>query len=196
MNRRSVSTSEGFWRARGKRILDLALALPALAAVTPAIAVAAFAIVVESGRPAFFRQVRVGQDEDLFVVYKLRTMVVANRPQGQTYNTSDGVTRVGRVLRASKLDEVPQLWNVVKGEMSLVGPRPCLPTTRETMTAAERARFRVKPGLTGLAQVNGNVRLTWPERCRYDVEYTNDVTFRRDASIILKTLAVVIGGKA
>lgn len=181
---------------RGKRLVDVAISCVGLIGAGPLLGAAALAILIETGRPILFVQDRVGLDERLFRLYKLRTMVDTDHPFEQTFNRSHGVTRTGTVLRATKIDELPQLWNVLRGDMSLLGPRPCMPQTLDTMTPRERQRFTVRPGMTGLAQVNGNARLTWAERCEYDIEYIERSSWSQEVRILLATVGAILKGTA
>ena len=179
-----------------KSIIDRGVALIILTLVSPLLLTACLAIVIESDGSAIFRQKRVGRGQILFDVLKLRTMVVDGaRVDSQTFNDSAGVTRVGSVLRRWKLDELPQLINVLKGDMSLVGPRPCLPQLLNEMDEESKLRFNVRPGLTGWAQVKGNVALSWAARWAYDVEYVKSQSFLLDIKILSKTILVVFLGE-
>jgi O-antigen biosynthesis protein WbqP len=176
-----------------KRALDLALAVPLAILAFPVIAAAAIWIRLTSPGPAFFAQQRIGRHEKPFRCLKLRTMHQGTRSLPTHEIGADAVTRAGRVLRRLKLDELPQLWNVFKGEMSLVGPRPCLPTQKELI---ERRRalgvYTLRPGITGLAQIKG-IDMSDPKKCaEKDADYLQMQTLRLDAEIIVKTL---VGGR-
>ena len=154
------------------------------------------AVRITSEGPGFFRQTRVGLGGHAFVVLKLRTMSVKqDRPLAQTTLQDPDVLPAGRLMRRLKIDELPQLWNVFRGDMSLIGPRPCLEETRDEMPPWARRRFEVRPGLTGLAQVSGNVALTWEERWRHDVKYVDQLSFLVDLKILMKTVLVVLLGE-
>ncbi|MBK8599665.1 MAG: sugar transferase [Flavobacterium sp.] len=157
----------------------------------------AMLVLLESSGPLFFRQERVGKDLKLFSVYKFRTMTHEKRTVGDKpiIGKADGVTKVGYYLRRYKIDELPQLLNVLLGDMSLVGPRPSVPEQLANMSEEEKRRYSVRPGLTGLAQINGNIHLSWKERFVYDLEYVNKVTFWNDIKIIFKTIFIVILGE-
>lgn len=157
----------------------------------------AMLVLLESSGPLFFRQERVGKDLKLFSVYKFRTMTHEKRTVGDKpiIGKADGVTKVGYYLRRYKIDELPQLLNVLLGDMSLVGPRPSVPEQLANMSEEEQRRYSVRPGLTGLAQINGNIHLSWKERFVYDLEYVNKVTFWNDIKIIFKTIFIVILGE-
>lgn len=184
------------YRRHVKRPLDVLGGLLGLLAASPLLVIGALSVRLTSRGPVRFHQERVGLHGQTFRIVKLRTMYVDEaRSIEQTVGSSSGVTPVGRLLRRLKIDELPQLINVVRGDMSLVGPRPCLPETCADMPQWARARFTVRPGLTGLAQVNGNIALSWEERWRFDVEYSNSIRLVNDARIILKTLAVLALGE-
>lgn len=162
----------------------------------PLLAVLCIAIRLDSTGPAVLRQTRVGCRGRRFEMLKLRTMM--NRPRDLATQVSRGhaeVTRVGRVLRRLKLDELVQLVNVLRGEMSLVGPRPMLPTQLTGLDPRLRSRLIVKPGMTGLAQVRGNASVPWPTRWEHDFEYVSTYSPRLDGLILLKTLRVVACGE-
>ena len=177
---------------RGKRLLDLAI----LAVVgIPALligAVCAVAVGLTSPGPVLFRQVRLGRGGVEFTVLKFRTMRDGDNP---IIPDSSVITRVGAVLRRLSLDELPQLVNVARGEMSVVGPRPTLSYQAERWTDEQCQRLAVRPGLTGLAQVNGRNDLTWPERIEFDLVYVRNQSLTTDLRILAKTAAAMIGGE-
>jgi lipopolysaccharide/colanic/teichoic acid biosynthesis glycosyltransferase len=178
-----------------KRALDVLGATVGLTLSAPLLAASAIAVRLEDRGPVFFRQERVGQDGRLFEVLKLRTMVVDAHTQGAGYAVDKGdsrITRVGSLLRKTSLDELPQLWNVLRGEMSLVGPRPTLAYQVERYTDRQRRRLEVKPGLTGWAQVNGRASLAWPERIELDVWYVEHRSLALDLRILLRTVSVLL----
>jgi lipopolysaccharide/colanic/teichoic acid biosynthesis glycosyltransferase len=177
------------------RVADVTLAGLGLALASPALALAALAIKLEDGGPVLYRQRRVGKDGVEFELLKLRTMVVGAEALGAGYAVNEGdprITRVGRVLRRLSLDELPQLWNVLRGDMSVIGPRPTLAYQVERYTPRQRRRLEVKPGLTGWAQVHGRARLPWEERIELDLWYVEHRSPWVDLRILLKTpLALV-----
>lgn len=193
----STPPPSGLYARYGKRLLDLMVAGLCLALLWPLLALAALLIWLDSPGPILFRQERLGWRGRVFRVYKLRTMTHAPRvPDREIMGRDPEVTRVGHWLRRFKIDELPQLWNVIVGEMSLVGPRPALPQQWAEYDEAARRRLDVRPGLTGLAQVMGNIHLAWPERWAYDVQYTQRVSFGLDLWILWWTGLVVLLGEA
>jgi lipopolysaccharide/colanic/teichoic acid biosynthesis glycosyltransferase len=179
------------------RALDVAGASIALALTSPVLAAAALAVKLQDGGPVLYRQRRVGHRGEEFELLKLRTMVVGAETQGAGWAVNEGdprITRVGRVLRRLSLDELPQLWNVVRGEMSLVGPRPTLAYQVERYTPRQRRRLDVKPGITGWAQIHGRARLAWEDRIELDVWYVEHRTPWVDARILLRTPLALFGG--
>ena len=184
------------YRSFGKRLVDLAVSLPLLVVVAPLFALIAVAIKLTSRGPVFFVQERLGRGGQTFRTFKFRTMTDRDRTSHQEiFGKTDEVTSVGFWLRRFKLDELPQLWNIVNGDMSLIGPRPALPAQLAEYTSLARCRLLVRPGLSGLAQVNGNIHLSWPERWVYDADYVSRVSFALDAWIVLRTFAVVLLGE-
>jgi len=179
------------------RALDVAVAGAGLLVAGPLLAAAALAIKLEDGGPVLFRQVRVGQDGVDFELLKLRTMVVDAETQGAGYAVDRGdprITRVGRLLRRTSVDELPQLWNVLRGDMSVIGPRPTLRYQVERYTERQRRRLAVKPGLTGWAQVAGRATLPWAERIELDVWYVDHRSPRIDLTILARTPLALFGG--
>jgi len=179
------------------RTLDAALAGAGLALSSPLLLAAAIAIKLEDGGPVLYRQTRVGQDGRDFELLKLRTMVVGAETQGAGYAVNAGdsrITRVGAFLRRTSLDEVPQLLNVLRGEMSLIGPRPTLRYQVERYDERQRRRLEVKPGITGWAQIHGRAELSWPERIELDVWYVEHRSPLTDVLILLRTPLALLGG--
>ncbi len=178
------------------RARDLAISLVTLALASPLLLLAALAIKLEDRGPVLYRQRRVGKDGVDFELLKLRTMVVGAETIGAGYAVDEGdsrITRVGRFLRRLSLDELPQLWNVVRGEMSIVGPRPTLRYQVERYTPRQRRRLEVKPGITGWAQVHGRAKLPWAERIELDVWYVEHRSAWLDLKILAKTPAALFG---
>jgi len=179
-----------------KRAFDLLIGVAGLVVFGVFIIAGYLAVLLTSKGPVFFLQTRVGRNGQPFQIYKLRTMRInPARTVNQTTNTDPEVLPVGRILRRLKIDEMPQMLNVISGDMSLVGPRPCLEQTLAEMPEWARERFQVRPGVTGLAQVNGNIALTWEERWRHDVHYVRACSFSLDLLVIMKTVLVVMTGE-
>jgi lipopolysaccharide/colanic/teichoic acid biosynthesis glycosyltransferase len=179
------------------RALDVAGASVALALTSPALALAALAVKLEDGGPVLYRQRRVGLHGREFELVKLRTMVVGAEREGAGWAVNEGdprITRVGGLLRRLSLDELPQLWNVVRGDMSLIGPRPTLSYQVERYTVRQRRRLEVKPGITGWAQIHGRARLPWAERIELDVWYVEHRSPSVDLKILLRTPLALFGG--
>ena len=178
-----------------KRCLDIVLSFVVLLAASPFLLLVALLIKLDSQGPVFFLQRRVGLDGREFPIYKFRTMTNEKRKTvGEVYKDNAEVTRVGRVLRRLKIDELPQVLNVFLGDMSVVGPRPALPSLYEDNPAV-RERLEVRPGMTGLAQVNGNIYLSWDERLVFDMKYVRECSFALDCKIVAKTILVVFEGE-
>ena len=179
------------------RAADVVLAGAGLVVASPLLAASALAIVLEDGTPVLYRQERVGRDGRPFELLKLRTMVVGAERQGAGYAVNEGdsrITRVGRILRKLSLDELPQLWNVLRGDMSLIGPRPTLAYQVERYTPRQRRRLDVKPGLTGWAQIHGRAALPWDERIELDVWYVEHRSPLVDLRILLRTPLALFSG--
>jgi lipopolysaccharide/colanic/teichoic acid biosynthesis glycosyltransferase len=179
------------------RVLDVAAGATALALTSPVLAAAALAIKLEDGGPIFYRQRRVGHVGAEFELLKLRTMEVGAERTGAGFAVNEGdprITRVGRVLRRLSIDEIPQLWNVVRGEMSLVGPRPTLAYQVERYTPRQRRRLEVKPGITGWAQIHGRARLPWEDRIELDVWYVEHRSPWLDLKILARTPLALFSG--
>jgi lipopolysaccharide/colanic/teichoic acid biosynthesis glycosyltransferase len=179
------------------RAADLALAGAALIVSSPLLALAGLAIKLEDGGPVVYRQTRVGRGGRDFELLKLRTMVVGAEQQGAGFAVNVGdarITRVGAILRKLSLDELPQLWNVLRGDMSVVGPRPTLRYQVEKYTDRQRRRLDVKPGITGWAQVHGRATLPWAERIELDVWYVEQRSPLLDLRILLRTPLALFGG--
>ena len=174
-----------------KRLLDFVLSLGAIICLSPVYLVVAILVRVKLGSPVLFTQDRPGKDGKIFKMYKFRTMTDARDAEGNLLPDDVRLTKFGRTLRATSLDELPELLNILKGDMSIVGPRPLLVRYLERYNEEQKHRHDVLPGLTGLAQVNGRNAISWEDKFRYDVEYTQNVTFIGDVSIILKTVAKV-----
>lgn len=179
---------------RMKRALDVLLSLIGLLVFAPVMAVVALAILLVMGRPVLFRQVRPGLQARPFVLFKFRTMRLDRDADGRDLPDGLRLTRLGRFLRRTSLDELPQFWNVLKGDMSLVGPRPLLMDYVPLYSAEQRRRHDVRPGLTGLAQVNGRNRTGWEERFRMDLWYIDHWSLTLDFKILCKTGLLAVFG--
>ncbi|MGR6091044.1 sugar transferase [Brevibacterium sp. CSND-B09] len=173
-----------------KRIADICFSVIGLILASPVIAGVALVVLAVHGRPVLFRQSRPGLGGKVFDILKFRTMV---EPDGERVTDGQRLTRLGRFLRASSLDELPSLWNVVCGDMSLVGPRPLIVEYLDLYTPEQARRHEVRPGITGLAQVRGRNDLEWADRFRLDVEYVDGRCLRIDFSILLQTVRTVVG---
>jgi lipopolysaccharide/colanic/teichoic acid biosynthesis glycosyltransferase len=179
------------------RVLDAALAAALLVLTSPLLAVAALAIRLESRGPVFYRQLRVGKDGERFELWKLRTMVPGAETMGAGIYVVEGdsrITRVGRLLRRFSLDELPNLVNVVKGDLALVGPRPTVQEQVDRYTDRQLRRLEVRPGITGWAQINGRTSLPWPERIELDVWYVEHRSLRLDLRILARTARMLATG--
>jgi lipopolysaccharide/colanic/teichoic acid biosynthesis glycosyltransferase len=180
-----------------RRSFDIVVSASVLGLSSPVLALAALAIRLESSGPVIYRQRRSGLEGHQFEVLKLRTMVDGAEFEGAglAINENDSrITRVGAFLRRTSLDELPNLVNVLRGEMSLIGPRPTLPVQVEQYTERQRGRLSLRPGITGWAQVNGRASLPWSERIELDLYYVEHRSLRLDLQILWRTLAMVLGG--
>ncbi len=175
------------YRRVGKRVLDITLSLLALIILAPVLGVLGTLVRVKLGPPVLFRQQRPGLHGKPFVLYKFRTMTDARDEQGHLLPDSERLTPFGRFLRSTSLDELPELWNVLKGEMSLVGPRPLLMRYLDRYTPEQMRRHDVKPGITGWAQVNGRNALTWEKKFELDVWYVDHLSLGLDLKILALT---------
>jgi sugar transferase EpsL len=178
--------------AAGKRLFDLCIAVPSLVVLFPFIAVIAALVRLTLGSPVFFRQLRPGLNGQPFNLIKFRTMSEARGARGDLLPDSQRLTSLGRFLRTTSLDELPELFNVIKGNMSLVGPRPLLMEYLERYNAQQAKRHDVKPGITGLAQINGRNAITWEQRFALDVQYVEKSSLWLDLRILLLTVIKVM----
>jgi lipopolysaccharide/colanic/teichoic acid biosynthesis glycosyltransferase len=180
-----------------RRLFDLVVAGAALLVSAPVLALAALAVRLESRGDAFYRQRRVGKDGHEFDVLKLRTMVHGAEGMGAGMAVSEGdprITRVGALLRRTSIDELPNLVNVLRGEMAIIGPRPTIPVQVAQYTERQRGRLAVKPGITGWAQVQGRASLPWSQRIELDLWYIEHRSWRLDVEILRRTVRVLFGG--
>ncbi|GGK79251.1 sugar transferase [Ornithinimicrobium pekingense] len=183
-----------FYSTVGKRTIDVLAASGLLILTAPVHALCAAAVRVSSGPPVYFVQERIGRDGQPFSLMKFRTMQVGTHERSGGYPTPAMVTPMGKVLRKTSLDEIPQLFNILKGDMSIVGPRPALRDQVDRYSQRQRGRLAVRPGLTGLAQVRYRNGATWSVRIESDLEYIAKLSFWRDAAITLRTVPAVLFG--
>ncbi len=174
-----------------KRILDFILSLIALIVLSPVLLVVAILVRIKLGSPIIFKQQRPGKDEKIFTLYKFRTMTDKKDENGNLFPDSERLTKFGKVLRSTSLDELPELVNILKGDMSIVGPRPLLVEYLPLYSEEQKHRHDVRPGLTGLAQVSGRNSLSWEEKFNDDLQYIKHITFFEDMKIIFMTVAKV-----
>lgn len=171
-----------------KHILDITLSGVAIIVLSPVMGVTAILVKKKLGSPVIFKQKRPGKDEKIFTMYKFRTMSDERDEKGELLPDSIRLTKFGKMLRSTSLDELPELFNIFKGDMSIVGPRPLLTQYLPLYNEKQKRRHEVRPGLSGLAQINGRNAITWEQKFNYDVEYVERVSFILDVSIVLKTI--------
>ncbi len=181
-----------FYQLFGKRILDILLSGIALIVLSPIILIVGFLVRIKLGSPIIFKQERPGKSEKIFSMYKFRTMIDERDHNGEYLPDEIRLTKFGKMLRATSLDELPELWNILKGDMSIVGPRPLLVEYLPLYSEKQRKRHNVRPGLTGLAQVNGRNAISWEEKFDLDVYYVDKISFFNDLIIIIQTCKKVI----
>ena len=174
-----------------KRMLDFILSLIALIVLSPLMIIIGILVRIKLGRPVIFKQKRPGKDEKIFTLYKFKTMTDEKDEQGNLLADEKRLTKFGKFLRSTSLDELPELWNILKGEMAIVGPRPLLVEYLPLYNEEQKHRHDIKPGLTGLAQITGRNAIQWEEKFKEDIEYVNNITFIQDTKIILKTFIKV-----
>ena len=182
----------GFYEKYTKRLLDIVLSGCALIVLSPLLLVTAILVRVKLGSPVIFCQERPGRDEKIFKLHKFRSMSDARDENGDLLPDEIRLGKFGRNLRATSLDELPELWDIFRGKMSIVGPRPLLVEYLLYYTADERHRHDVRPGFTGLAQINGRNTLTWEQKFAYDLEYVQHISFITDLRILLGTVGKVL----
>ena len=180
------------YKSFGKRLMDVVLSLMAIILFSLVLVIVAVLVRIKLGRPVIFRQDRPGKDEKVFTLYKFRTMIDARDDQGELLPDSERLTGFGHMLRSTSLDELPELFNILKGDMSIVGPRPLRIEYLPYYSEEQRRRHSVLPGLTGLAQIKGRNAIMWDERFAYDIEYVDNITFLTDLQIILATIKKVL----
>lgn len=174
-----------------KRFIDIVLSFLGLIILSPVFLILAILIRTKLGSPIIFKQKRIGKDEKLFYVYKFRSMTSEKDKDGNLLPDDKRLTKFGKKLRATSLDELPQIFNILKADMSIIGPRPQLLIDIPFMSKDERRRGQVRPGLTGLAQVSGRNSLNWEDRLAYDIKYIEKITFIKDLKIFFKTFFIV-----
>jgi len=184
-----------FYTTEAKRVLDIVGSAILLLMTAPILAVCAMAIAVNDGRPVYFHQSRVGKDGKVFQLHKLRTMTVGTEKIAGSYPTPAMITSVGRLLRRLSLDEIPQLLNILSGEMSFVGPRPTLESQVVRYSSKQRGRLVVRPGLTGLAQIRYRDDAPWSRRIETDLEYVRELSLWMDLWIVFRTVPAVLKGE-
>lgn len=175
-----------------KRVLDFLCSLVALVILSPIFLIVAILVRVKLGKPVIFKQERPGKNEKIFTLYKFRTMTDEKDEEGKLLPDEQRLTKFGKILRSTSLDELPELFNILKGDMSIVGPRPQLVKDMVFMTEEQRKRHSVRQGLTGLAQISGRNNISWEEKINYDLQYIEHITFIDDCKIILKTVKKVL----
>lgn len=174
-----------------KRFLDFTLSLLALILLSPVMLIIAILVRIKLGTPVIFKQQRPGKNEKIFTLYKFRTMTDKKDENGNLLPDSERLTKFGKLLRSTSLDELPELVNIIKGDMAIVGPRPLLVGYLPLYNEEQKHRHDVRPGLTGLAQVNGRNSISWEKKFKDDLKYVNKITFIGDTKIILKTVGKV-----
>jgi lipopolysaccharide/colanic/teichoic acid biosynthesis glycosyltransferase len=180
-----------FYERYIKRVLDILLSGGALLILWPVLLVTAILVRTKLGSPVIFCQERPGKDEKIFKLYKFRSMTDARDEKGQLLPDAVRLTKFGKLLRSTSLDELPELWNILRGDMSIVGPRPLLVKYLPLYNEEQRRRHLVRPGLTGWAQVNGRNAISWEEKFRLDVEYVDNISFAMDLKVIFTTVGKI-----
>lgn len=182
----------GFYEKYIKRLLDIVLSGAALVILSPVLLITAVLVRIKLGSPVIFTQERPGKDEKVFKLHKFRSMTDARDENGNLLPDKDRLTGFGKKLRSLSIDELPELWDIFRGKMSIVGPRPLLVEYLPYYTDEERHRHDVRPGLTGLAQVNGRNDLSWEQKFKYDLEYVQHISFCEDIKIMFSTVGKVL----
>lgn len=183
--------SKSFYSMYIKRVLDIVISGVALAVLSPLFLVIWILVKIKLGGPAFFKQKRPGLNEKIFELYKFRTMTNKKGTDGDLLPDEARLTKFGKFLRSTSLDELPEFWNILKGDMSIIGPRPLLVEYLPLYNEEQKQRHNVRPGLTGLAQVNGRNAITWQEKFNLDIDYVKNITFVNDLKILLLTIKKV-----
>ena len=182
---------KGIYEKYIKRMLDFILSLIALICLSPVLLIVSILVRTKLGSPIIFKQQRPGKNEKIFTLYKFRTMTDEKDENGKLLPDSQRLTKFGKFLRSTSLDELPELINIIKGDMAIVGPRPLLVQYLPYYTEEEKHRHDVRPGLTGLAQIKGRNLCSWDEKFQYDIKYINNITFINDIKIIISTIIKV-----
>lgn len=175
-----------------KRMLDFILSLIALIVLSPLMLIIGLLVRIKLGKPIIFKQKRPGKNEKIFTLYKFRTMIDEKDENGNLLPDAKRLTKFGKTLRSTSLDELPELWNILKGEMAIVGPRPLLVEYLPLYNEKQKHRHDVRPGLTGLAQISGRNTIDWEEKFEEDIEYIQNVKFVTDCKIVFKTVSKVL----
>lgn len=185
-------TISGFYRRYGKRLLDIILSLCAIVLLSPLMLAIALLVRINLGSPVIFKQERPGLNEKIFTLYKFRTMTDERDEKGELLPDAERLTKFGEWLRSTSLDELPELFNILKGDMSFVGPRPLLVQYLPLYSSHQRRRHEVRPGLTGLAQVNGRNLISWEKKFGFDIKYVDELSFFGDLVIVLQSVKQVV----
>ncbi|WP_352396819.1 sugar transferase [Aminobacterium colombiense] len=192
MERIMETPKSGIYRRFFKRPMDFFLSLTALIILSPVLVIIGLLVRIKLGSPVIFKQERPGLNEKIFTMYKFRTMTEEKDENGKLLPNKKRLTKFGKLLRATSLDELPELFNVLKGDMSLIGPRPLLTEYLPLYNEHQKHRHDVRPGISGLAQINGRNAITWEEKFDYDVEYVKNISLKLDCTIIFQTFLKVI----
>ncbi|WP_286677233.1 sugar transferase [Aminobacterium sp. EBM-42] len=192
MERIMETPKSGIYRRFFKRPMDFFLSLTALIILSPVLVIIGLLVRIKLGSPVIFKQERPGLNEKIFTMYKFRTMTDEKDENGKLLPNKKRLTKFGKLLRATSLDELPELFNVLKGDMSLIGPRPLLTEYLPLYNEHQKHRHDVRPGISGLAQINGRNAITWEEKFDYDVEYVKNISLKLDCTIIFQTFLKVI----
>jgi len=187
-----VKSNNGIYRRFLKRPMDFVLSFMAIIILSPVLIIVAILVRFKLGSPVLFKQKRPGLNEKIFTMYKFRTMTDEKDENGELLPDSVRLTKFGRMLRSTSLDELPELFNILNGDMSIVGPRPLLVQYLPYYSETEKMRHSARPGLSGLAQINGRNAISWEERFDYDIKYVNKITFLVDLKIIIQTVLKAI----
>lgn len=187
-----MKRKQGIYEKYIKRLIDIVCSLAALLVFWWLLLILAILVRIKLGSPIIFKQARPGKNEEIFHLYKFRTMTDARDENGNLLPDAQRLTKFGKLLRSSSLDELPELWNILKGDMSLIGPRPWAVSYLPYFTENERRRHSIRPGLSGWAQVNGRTAANWDDRLKFDIEYVDNISFYMDMKIIFMTIKKVL----